>query len=56
MAFLQRVTNDGGHIDREYAAGRGQSMKQAKLLCWDVETKAAFAEEETALIDTTQDM
>ncbi|MDR2383038.1 MAG: PD-(D/E)XK nuclease domain-containing protein [Prevotellaceae bacterium] len=24
MAFLQRVTNGGGHIDREYAAGRGR--------------------------------
>jgi hypothetical protein len=24
MAFLQRVLNGGGHIDREYAAGRGR--------------------------------
>ena len=24
MAFLQRVTNGGGYIDREYAAGRGR--------------------------------
>jgi hypothetical protein len=24
MAFLQRVTNGGGHIEREYAAGRGR--------------------------------
>jgi DNA-binding sugar fermentation-stimulating protein len=24
MAFLQRVTNGGGNIDREYAAGRGR--------------------------------
>ncbi|GMO37477.1 MAG: hypothetical protein Ta2B_17180 [Termitinemataceae bacterium] len=24
QAFLQRVTNGGGHIDREYAAGRGR--------------------------------
>jgi hypothetical protein len=24
MAFLQRITNGGGHIDREYAAGRGR--------------------------------
>ena len=24
MAFLQRVINGGGHIDREYAAGRGR--------------------------------
>jgi len=24
MAFLQRVMNGGGHIDREYAAGRGR--------------------------------
>jgi hypothetical protein len=24
MAFLQRVLNSGGHIDREYAAGRGR--------------------------------
>jgi len=24
MAFLQRVTNGGGRIDREYAAGRGR--------------------------------
>jgi len=25
MAFLQRVLNGGGHIDREYAAGRGRT-------------------------------
>jgi ASC-1-like (ASCH) protein len=24
MAFLQRITNGEGHIDREYAAGRGR--------------------------------
>jgi hypothetical protein len=24
MAFLQRVTNGGGYIEREYAAGRGR--------------------------------
>jgi hypothetical protein len=24
MSFLQRVTNGGGHINREYAAGRGR--------------------------------
>jgi hypothetical protein len=24
MAFLQRILNGGGHIDREYAAGRGR--------------------------------
>jgi hypothetical protein len=25
MAFLQRILNGGGHIDREYAAGRGRT-------------------------------
>ena len=32
MAFLQRVTNGGGHIEREYAAGRGR-MDMALLYC-----------------------
>jgi len=32
MAFLQRVTNGGGHIEREYAAGRGR-MDVAILYC-----------------------
>ena len=32
MAFLQRVTNGGGHIEREYAAGRGR-MDLALLYC-----------------------
>ena len=32
MAFLQRVTNGGGFIEREYAAGRGR-MDMAVLYC-----------------------
>jgi hypothetical protein len=44
MAFLQRVTNGGGHIDREYAAGRGRMdlMVEYAGKCYIIEVKIIY--------------
>jgi hypothetical protein len=44
MAFLQRVTNGGGHIDREYAAGRGRMdlMVEYGGKCYIIEVKIIY--------------
>jgi hypothetical protein len=44
MAFLQRVTNGGGHIDREYAAGRGRMDLAVEYAgkCYLIEVKIVY--------------
>jgi hypothetical protein len=44
MAFLQRVTNGGGHIDREYAAGRGRMDLAVEYAgkCYIIEVKVVY--------------
>ncbi|MDR1633075.1 MAG: PD-(D/E)XK nuclease domain-containing protein [Dysgonamonadaceae bacterium] len=44
MAFLQRVTNGGGHIDREYAAGRGRMDLAVEFggQCYIIEVKVVY--------------
>jgi hypothetical protein len=44
MAFLQRVTNGGGHIDREYAAGRGRMDLAVEYAgkCYIIEVKIIY--------------
>jgi hypothetical protein len=44
MAFLQRVTNGGGHIDREYAAGRGRLDLAVEFggMCYIIEVKVVY--------------
>jgi hypothetical protein len=44
MAFLQRVTNGGGHIDREYAAGRGRMDLAVEYAgkCYIIEVKVIY--------------
>jgi hypothetical protein len=44
MAFLQRVTNGGGHIDREYAAGRGRMDLAVEYAgkCYIIEVKNIY--------------
>jgi hypothetical protein len=44
MAFLQRVTNGGGHIDREYAAGRGRMDLAIEFgdQCYIIEVKVVY--------------
>jgi hypothetical protein len=44
MAFLQRVTNGGGHIDREYAAGRGRMDLAVEFggECYIIEVKVVY--------------
>lgn len=39
MAFLQRVINGGGRVEREFAAGRA-TPREARLT-WDASTDAA---------------
>ena len=39
QAFLQRVVNSGGRIEREYGLGRGRtdlliSQEDVELVCW----------------------
>ncbi|MDR1331140.1 MAG: PD-(D/E)XK nuclease domain-containing protein [Tannerella sp.] len=45
MAFLQRVTNGGGHIDREYAAGRGRMDLAVEYAgrCYIIEIKIIYS-------------
>ncbi|MDR3268036.1 MAG: PD-(D/E)XK nuclease domain-containing protein [Tannerella sp.] len=44
MAFLQRVTNGGGQIDREYAAGRGRMDLAVTYAgkCYIIEVKVIY--------------
>jgi hypothetical protein len=44
MSFLQRVTNGGGYIDREYAAGRGRMdlMVEYADKCYIIEVKIIY--------------
>jgi hypothetical protein len=44
MAFLQRVTNGGGHIEREYAAGRGRMDLAVEFggVCYIIEVKVVY--------------
>jgi hypothetical protein len=44
MAFLQRVTNGGGDIDREFAAGRGRMDLAVKYAgkCYIIEVKIIY--------------
>ncbi|MDR1380868.1 MAG: PD-(D/E)XK nuclease domain-containing protein [Tannerella sp.] len=43
-AFLQRVTNGGGHIEREYAAGRGRMDIAVEYAgkCYIIEVKVVY--------------
>jgi hypothetical protein len=45
MAFLQRVTNGGGHIEREYAAGRGRLDLAVEFggKCYIIEVKVIYS-------------
>jgi hypothetical protein len=44
-AFLQRVTNGGGHIEREYAAGRGRMDVAVEYAgkCYIIEVKIIYS-------------
>ena len=44
MAFLQRITNGGGHIEREYAAGRGRLDLAVEFAgkCHIIEVKVVY--------------
>jgi hypothetical protein len=52
MAFLQRVTNGGGHIDREYAAGRGRMdlMVEYAGKCYIIEVKIVYYYDTPAVV------
>jgi hypothetical protein len=45
MAFLQRITNGGGHIEREYAAGRGRLDLAVEFAgkCYIIEVKVVYS-------------
>jgi hypothetical protein len=44
MAFLQRVTNGSGHVDREFAAGRGRMDLAVEYAgkCYIIEVKLIY--------------
>jgi hypothetical protein len=52
MAFLQRVTNGGGHIDREYAAGRGRMDLAVEYAgkCYIIEVKIIYYYDTPAIV------
>jgi hypothetical protein len=52
MAFLQRVTNGGGHIDREYAAGRGRMDMAVEYAgkCYIIEVKIIYSYDTPAAV------
>jgi hypothetical protein len=52
MAFLQRVTNGGGHIDWEYAAGRGRMdlMVEYAGKCYIIEVKIIYYYDSPAVV------
>jgi hypothetical protein len=52
MAFLQRVTNGGGHIEREYAAGRGRLDLAVEFggACYIIEVKVVYAYDTPAIV------
>jgi hypothetical protein len=52
MAFLQRVTNGGGHIEREYAAGRGRLDLAVEFggECYIIEVKVVYSYDSPAAV------
>jgi hypothetical protein len=52
MAFLQRVTNGGGHIEREYAAGRGRLDLAVEFgdACYIIEVKVVHSYDTPATV------
>jgi hypothetical protein len=52
MAFLQRVINGGGHIDREYAAGRGRMDIAVEYAgkCYIIEVKIIYSYDTPATV------
>jgi hypothetical protein len=52
MAFLQRVTNGGGHIDRESAAGRGRMDLAVEFdgKCYIIEVKVIYSYDSPAAV------
>jgi hypothetical protein len=52
MAFLQRVTNGGGHIEREYAAGRGRMDLAVEFggACYIIEVKIVYSYDSPATV------
>jgi hypothetical protein len=52
MAFLQRVTNGGGHIEREYAAGRGRLDLAVEFAgkCYIIEVKVVHSYDTPAVV------
>jgi hypothetical protein len=52
MAFLQRVTNGGGQIEREYAAGRGRMDLAVEFsgVCYIIEVKVVYYYDTPALV------
>jgi hypothetical protein len=52
MAFLQRVTNGGGHIEREYAAGRGRMDLAVEFagVCYIIEVKVVYYYDTPAMV------
>jgi hypothetical protein len=52
MAFLQRVTNGGGHIEREYAAGRGRLDLAVEFAgkCYIIEVKVVYSYDSPAVV------
>ncbi|MDR3350181.1 MAG: PD-(D/E)XK nuclease domain-containing protein [Prevotellaceae bacterium] len=52
MAFLQRVTNGGGHIEREYAAGRGRMDLAVEFgdRCYIIEVKVIYSYDTPAIV------
>ena len=52
MAFLQRVTNGGGYIEREYAAGRGRLDLAVEFggKCYIIEVKVVYSYDSPAIV------
>jgi hypothetical protein len=52
MAFLQRVTNGGGYIEREYAAGRGRTDLAIEFAgkCYIIEVKVVYSYDTPATV------
>jgi hypothetical protein len=52
MAFLQRITNGGGHTDREAAAGRGRMDLTVEYggVCYIIEIKIVYTHDSPATV------